>query len=389
MKVCVSKKSSPGVWTPPLPDWDGPSTLVQLYGPASLLEDATPIEEVAERFPNSVVVGCSGAGVLADDQITDSDLVVAVTRFQNVKLTVTHSQATDEVAGNETQIGRTALDKLLTEDPDISGILLMSSGLDTDGDALGLGFQSTDGVNHYVIGGGLSGSLPGEDGVFAKTWALDENRRPVSGVISAVGFSGQQLVFRNAAKGGWKSLGPERIATSADGHILREIDGRPALDLYKEYLGERAKELPMVASLFPLSSRAPNEGVEEWAPAGILNADEATSSLQLTRKINEGASVQLLRGYSAELFDAAEDAANDLCPIPKGPQLAIVTSCLGRRAALGSRTADELSSVREVLSEDVSMAGFYGMGEFSTTPSTACKLYNYTMTIVLIGEQLE
>lgn len=97
------------------------------------------------------------------------------------------------------------------------------------------------------LGGGLSGSLPGDDGSFSNTWILDEYRRPVSGMISAVGFSGQNLVFRNAAKGGWKPLGPERIATSTDGHILREIDGRPALDLYKEYLGDRAKELPLVA----------------------------------------------------------------------------------------------------------------------------------------------
>lgn len=387
MEVCVSQRSPQGIWTKQLPDWDGPSTLVQLFGPSSLLEDSTPIEEIEKLFPNSVVVGCSGAGVLADDHITDSDVIVAVTRFREVKVTVAYNQITEDDVGSESQIGRDTLNRLLTIDSKLSGILLLASDFNTDGDELGIGFQPSNNLDIVKVGGGLAGSLPEDDGVFSQTWVLDENRRPVSGKICAVGFSGQQLVFRNSAKGGWKSLGPERIATSAEDHILREIDGRPALSLYKEYLGDRAKELPLVASHFPLASRAPTQGVADWAPAGVLHTDETTQSLRLTRKITEGSSVQMLRGYSAELFDAAEDAANDLNPISSDAHLALVTSCVGRRATLGSRTADELSSVREALSEHVSMVGFYGMGEFSTTESTACKLYNYTMTIVLIGEK--
>lgn len=153
MKVCVTQRSPEGSWTKQLPDWDGPCTLVQLFGPASLLEDSTPIEEVANSYPNSVVIGCSGAGVLADDHITDSDLVVAVTKFRDVKLSVAYSQATDNVAGNETYFGRKALDRILAEAADTRGILLMSSGHDIDGDALGEGFQSSNGLNVYKIGG--------------------------------------------------------------------------------------------------------------------------------------------------------------------------------------------------------------------------------------------
>lgn len=385
MDVSVSLRSPDGIWTNPLPEWDGPSTLVQLYGSASLLDDLSSLEEVEKQFPNSIVVGCSGAGVLADDELTDSDLVVAVTRFDSVKVSIVYDQIADD--SMEDQIGRDLLDSLLAIDSDIKGILLLASGPGTDGDALGLGFQPSKNMNVYKVGGGLAGSLPGEDGQFATTWVLDENRRPVSGKVCAVGFSGKQLVFKNSAKGGWNPLGPERIATSAEGHILREIDGRPALDLYKEYLGDMAKELPLIASRFPLSSRAPSEGEDNWAPAGILLADEATRSLQLTRKVVEGSSIQLLRGYSAELFDAAEDAANELNPTPSGNHLSLVTSCLGRRVTLGNRTADELYSVRQSFADNISMIGFYGMGEFSSTQSTACKLYNYTMTIVLIGER--
>ncbi len=95
----------------------------------------------------------------------------------------------------------------------------------------------------------------------------------------------------------------------------------------------------------------------------------------------------MLRGYAGDQFEAAEDAAIELKPSDDIKQLVIVTSCLGCRVKLGSRTADELSSVRQALPDDIGMVGFYGMGEFSTTPSTTCQLYNYTMTLALIAER--
>jgi len=51
----------------------------------------------------------------------------------------------------------------------------------------------------------------------------------------------------------------------------------------------------------------------------------------------------MLRGYAGDQFEAAEDAAIELKPSDDIKQLVIVTSCLGCRVKLGSRTADELS----------------------------------------------
>jgi hypothetical protein len=53
-----------------------------------------------------------------------------------------------------------------------------------------------------------------------------------------------------ASFGGWIPFGPERIITKSEANI--KIDGQPALDLYKKYLGDKAKELPQ-NSLYPLN----------------------------------------------------------------------------------------------------------------------------------------
>jgi len=384
MDLVIARRSPDGSWSEQLPNWDSASTLVQVYGPASLLDDPAPIDEIARLYPNSIVSGCSGAGVVENDEITDGDLIISVARFQKVRLTAAYAV----VSGQEdhTLIGKNLRDRLLAEDPEVSGIFLVTGSETTEGDSLCEGFEPAVGEKFIGVGGGLAGSMPGADGTFETTWALDENRRPVNGAIAAIGFSGDALIFRNSARGGWKPLGPQRIATSADAFTLNTLDNRPALELYKEYLGDEADGLPAVASRFPISSRPLYGDDDEWAPAGVFSVDDNTDSLHLTRKIVEGSPVQMLRAYSGELFDAAEDAANDLNPIGDGTHLAIVTSCLGRRVTLGARTADELVHVRQALPVEVGMVGFYGMGEFSTTASTPCKLYNYTMTLALIGE---
>ena len=48
----------------------------------------------------------------------------------------------------------------------------------------------------------------------------------------------------HGSRGGWDFFGPERRVTRSEGNVLYELDGTPALDLYKKYLGARASGLP-------------------------------------------------------------------------------------------------------------------------------------------------
>ena len=72
----------------------------------------------------------------------------------------------------------------------------------------------------------------------------------------AVGLYGEHVKLGHGSKGGWDTFGPERIVTKSDGNVLYELDDKPALALYKEYLGDRAAGLPGSALLFPLALRA-------------------------------------------------------------------------------------------------------------------------------------
>ena len=76
-------------------------------------------------------------------------------------------------------------------------------------------------------------------GLPGSTWVL-ASREPADNYVTAVGFCGERLRIGHGCDAGWSSFGPERRVTAARGNMLYELDGKPALALYKDYLGERA-----------------------------------------------------------------------------------------------------------------------------------------------------
>jgi hypothetical protein len=70
-------------------------------------------------------------------------------------------------------------------------------------------------------------------------------------IIAVVGFYGNNLKIGYGSMGGWDPFGPERLITKSKGNVLLELDNQSALDIYKLYLGEHAKELPASGLRFP------------------------------------------------------------------------------------------------------------------------------------------
>jgi hypothetical protein len=78
---------------------------------------------------------------------------------------------------------------------------------------------------------------------------------PQQSTAIALGFYGDRLHFGLSVTEGWHPFGPDRLITKSHKNVLYEIDGRPALALYKQYLGEHAAGLPVAGLMFPLELR--------------------------------------------------------------------------------------------------------------------------------------
>ena len=119
---------------------------------------------------------------------------------------------------------------------------------------------------------------------------------------------GDRIHLGHGSKGGWDYLGPERRVTRSKGNVLYELDGKPALELYKEYLGERASGLPATALLFPLALKQDGPG-DEYLVRTILAIDEVEHSMTFAGNIPQNSLVQLMRGNFDRLITRASEAA--------------------------------------------------------------------------------
>ena len=169
--------------------------------------------------------------------------------------------------------------------------------------------------------------------------------------------------------------------------MLYELDGRSALDLYKEYLGEHADGLPAAGLLFPLSLRTKEGGT--GVVRTIISIDEQENALTFAGNVPEGAYARLMKANFDRLVDGSMGAAtiSRAALGERPPELAILISCVGRKLVLKQRIEEEVEGVRDVLGDSTPLVGFYPYGEISPfVPGASCQLHNQTMTITTLSE---
>ena len=360
-----------------MPAWDGDRTLVMAFGGSGLLDDPGAVRELAAAYPGSCVIGCSTAGEIHADTVSDDTLTVAVARFSHTRLTHVHRQVSS--VGESREVGRTIGKELVAADEELRAIFVLSDGLAVNGSTLTAGLvDGTEG--RTVITGGLAGDGPR----FERTWVLVDGE-PRRDMVSAVGFGGSRIEVGHGSRGGWDIFGPERRVTRSVDNVLFELDGQPALQLYKTYLGDRAAGLPATALLFPLAVRVPGAD-ERQVVRTIVGVDEDAQSMTFAGDVPTGSLAQLMRANFDRLIDGANEAAVAIGLGPGNRTLAVAVSCVGRRLLLGRRTEDELDATLSGLPAGTDLVGFYSYGEISPIAAGTCDLHNQTMTVTTFRE---
>ena len=365
-------------WTLPAATVTAPQ-LVLYFGATSQLDTGAPaVRELAARFPQAVVCGCSTAGEILGSHVFDESIVAALVQFHSTRVRAV-SESTGNNADSKT-VGRHAAEKLCAAD--LRHVLILSDGLSVNGTALVDGFREI-----LPSGVALTGGLAGDGSRFQKTFVgLGGDVRRDQ--IVAIGFYGPDFIIGYGSRGGWEGFGPRRRITLSQGNTLLELDGQPALPLYKRYLGERAAGLPATGLLFPLELTKDSRDVTGLVRT-ILAVDDVKQSLTFAGEMPEGWYARLMKASSDQLVAGAAGAGGDaaLKNKPADGSLAIMVSCIGRRLVLGQRIEEELEAVIGSLPERTETVGFYSYGEACPAAGkNFSELHNQTMTITVIGE---
>ncbi|SNR15304.1 FIST signal transduction protein [Tenacibaculum jejuense] len=355
------------------------SPLVLVFGKRELLEDEGIYDEIKSIFNDGHIVFGSTSGDITADKVDSDSITITAIEFEKSTFQVKRFNILDSVHKTSSFETGKELIKSFPKNG-LKHIFIVSEGSFVNGSHLTQGMNEA--TNNEVL---ITGALCGDAAKFEKTLA-SYNENPKVGEVVAIGLYGDSLEVSCAINGGWTPFGPERIVTKSEDNILYELDGKPALDLYKNYLGEKAKELPGAALLYPLKVKSENENYP--IVRTILNINEEEQSMILAGNILEGERVQLMMTHVDNIVNASESAALSANESrTKEAELAILVSCIGRKLVLDQRVEDEVEEVMEIIGKEATVCGMYSYGEIAPfNGEKKCQLHNQTMTITLISE---
>jgi len=304
-------------------------------------------------FNDCTIVGCSTAGEINKDGVFEDSAVIIGIHFNNPDFRVVTSEMSTMNASFES--GKLLANDLYSDN--LNSVIILGLGVNINGSALIEGLNEVFN-NEVLITGGL---VAGDGAEFLRTYTFSNNKIYDNRNLG-IGFYKDKIKLSYGSAGGWHTFGLQRKITKSAKNILYEIDGKPALEVYKKYLGEFAKELPSSALLFPFLFL---DEEEHGLARTILGIDENKGSLVLAGDVIENGYIKLMQASTESLVAGTQRAAKNISKEQQGEDnsLAILASCVGRKLVMGSRIDEEIDAINEVYRNNTYNCGFYSYGE--------------------------
>jgi small ligand-binding sensory domain FIST len=193
------------------------------------------------------------------------------------------------------------------------------------------------------------------------------------GSLSGILFAGDVPVATTVSQG-CSPLGPQRVITDSDANVINTIDGRPALDVFNEDIGEvLARDLRRAAGYVFVGLPIPGSDTGDYLVRNLVGVDTQGRRLGVGDMVRNGQPVMFCRRDGVSAWEDLERAMDSLLARVDRPiRGALYFSCLGRGRHLFGENSEELKYVQERLG-GVPLVGFFANGEIAND-----QLYGYT-----------
>jgi hypothetical protein len=336
------------------------------------------IKGICEAAGTDQIIGCTTSGEISNDGQSINSAVLGGIASDCIEFEFVKVQGLGE---DSEAVGRKLAQSFSTVPRYLQ---IFSDGLTGNGCALLKGIADGFDTNVPVAGGAA-----GDNGDFRKTLQFDRGQI-YSDAVCGIAFYGD---FRlgTAVRSGWVPIGLSKQVTKARGKVVYELNGEPALNVFKRFLGRHAEKLPAIGVEYPLGfMKTSRDGHQDhqYILRATMSVDRQERSITFAGEIPEGAMVNLTCGDKDSILAAADTAAREARTAigDATPELIFCYSCIARRIVLGSRTGEEIERIRARFGLQVPILGFYSYGEYCPVGAAACNdLHNETITLNVLG----
>jgi hypothetical protein len=326
------------------------------------------LRAIRETTGGAPLSGCSAEGTINGDDADESNFSVVVIAISSDELHWSNGIATG-LADDPRAVGQQVAQDLL---PNLSaetiGLFVFPDGMTDNLDPFFAGLEGNLPSERFLPlwGGGAGNNLNLEEPTYQ--YCDDE---VISGGVSYALLSGEALPGW-AISHGMMPIGGERIVTRSEGNVIYEIDGKPAVEVLKEYLPEGAlandRDWMRYAISLALTFKAPiYMKDEEYVVRGVPGVKMADGSIVVQSEVQEGSSVWLSSRDKEKISTGFDRMAAQIKEQLEGekPKLVFQFECLTRGKSMfrEQEKLQVLQRFRQSVGPDVPWAGFYTIGE--------------------------
>jgi len=334
-------------------------------------------DELKASYPNAEIIISSTSGEIINDSVHDSSIVVSALYLEKTKIQCVKSNINKVKDSFDAGTHISAdLDK-----EGLKGVFLIGDAQNINGDHLLTGIQINLSQQVPIIGGFAGGNSNLE-----LNSLIGLNEPPTSGNVIAIGFSGDAIQLGHSIDLGWTPFGAEKFVTKSNDKVLYEINNKPTIDFYKQYLGRQVnlqKEMPF----YPLGIKSSAQNKRVIRTPIKINYDDG--SITFSGNLNLGDNIRMMKTTKSSLINASKNASvscknqHDI----ESPDFVFIVNCLERRNLLKDWSRDEIECVNSEFDSKTPLMGFYSHGEIAPLiKNEKSLLHNQSLVIVAFRE---
>ncbi len=367
---------------------NGADVSLALLFASSTYDQESVVKRTQEHLGEDITLfGGSTAGEISQHgpSMSPSIVIMLLSFSDDIEVGIAFETGAEEEPEQKGTALGTALSQSISTDPKLA--LMIADGLKVNPSAILRGLQES------LPGTPVAGGSAGDDGKYVQTFQY-ANDKVLSSAVSAIVLGGA-LKHSVGVRHGWNPISAPKKITKISGTVIHEIDEKPAIELYEEFLGKEKAAMLKEVTLAELALSYPLGVTDKSSGEMLLRAPfyvDASGSITCGGEVTEGSEVQLMIGTRESAVDAARLSAEQaLESLGTEPKAAIIFNCHVRNTLFASRdeAKKEIDAIQEVIGKDVPLAGFYTYAEQAPINNTnynvkMCNNLNHNETIVIV-----
>jgi len=324
--------------------------IVLVFGNSRLVSAPGVYEEIRVMYPRADIIISSASGEILNSKITENTLALTAIEFENAEIGIFNpsEHSTDLSNDLKNVIHHRGTKK------EIAGLLIFNAGHPMQLKSLieELGKNPSANIPYVVINASAHNNQPG--GI------LGINEQPRPDRIAIIALYGEGITMTNRQESQNAIINNTYEITNAEGQSIIELNGQPALDIFRKHIPHNVNREFGNALLPSLIIKQEGRLISK---AQLCSLNENERTLTLMQEVEKGMTLSIFQTDIQSMLHRQNFSENLKGTRGECPELAFFHSSLQRRLILGPYAQKELDLISEQLGPTAAVTGLFSKYE--------------------------